>query len=110
MLDSTDGPATWLEKKRYLYDDTPLLVAAQAGNTRIVQLLLNCGADVNVQDGQGDSALHLVASRDHVECARVLLGVEGIRLDLANKFRCTPFDTARKLGNNDVKKLLKSAG
>jgi len=40
---------------------TALQVAAHEGHQNIVVLLLNAGADANIQDDDGDSAYHYAA-------------------------------------------------
>ena len=42
---------------------TPLMRAAVNGNTDVAKLLLDHGADVNVQDRHGWSALHFAAQK-----------------------------------------------
>ena len=39
----------------------PLLAAASAGHTAVVEILLSCNARVDVFDNEGRSALHLAA-------------------------------------------------
>ncbi len=42
---------------------TPLILAAHLGRKRIVQELLNCGADVNAYTVIGTTALHSAAEQ-----------------------------------------------
>lgn len=48
--------------------DTPLIIAARNGNTEIVEMLLNHGADLTLQNDSGESALDVASPglRKHV--------------------------------------------
>lgn len=52
---------------------TPLMFAAKRGNTRIVDYLINCGADVRAVDDKQNTALHLSCIHSHQECAIKIL-------------------------------------
>ena len=52
---------------------TPLLLAAIAGNTNLVNLLLARGAKVDSRTGEGWTALHIAAAQGWVEVGRRLL-------------------------------------
>ncbi|XP_013397887.1 E3 ubiquitin-protein ligase MIB2 isoform X2 [Lingula anatina] len=45
---------------------TPLLLAVSQGHTALLELLVSKGADVNVQDEDGDTCLHLALMRQNV--------------------------------------------
>jgi ankyrin repeat protein len=51
----------------------PLLLAAHAGLTNMVELLLHYGASLEILDGGGLSALHWASKADHLETTRFLL-------------------------------------
>lgn len=51
----------------------PLLVAARDGDVASLQSLLQHGADVNMQDEEGSTALHWAADGNHVAAVRALL-------------------------------------
>ena len=105
LLDSPDGNR-YLEERSAVWRDTPLLAAARKGQTRIVELLLGHGANVNVQDSGGHTALHWVAMLDYAECAEVLLSSKDVRLDIRNGGCRTACDAAKKC----TRRLIKSAG
>ncbi len=54
-------------------DRTPLMLAAQAGFTEGVQLLLAAGADATLQDTTGESAFLKAAGGGHTDAAELLL-------------------------------------
>lgn len=62
------------------WERTPLLIAAESGQTEIVDLLLKKGADINARDrtngaplSQGNSALILAAAMNHLDTVQLLL-------------------------------------
>ncbi len=54
--------------------DSPLLEATKRGDVAAVRSLLEEGADPNVAQGDGLTALHLAAQEGNIEIAEVLLG------------------------------------
>lgn len=69
----------WEQGEAHRY--TPLIAAAENGHTDIVELLIGAGADVNLSDGQGCSALYCAAMHGRADIVSLLLGEEGIRVD-----------------------------
>ncbi|KAJ9633700.1 Glycerophosphocholine phosphodiesterase [Knufia peltigerae] len=63
-----------------------LALATKANFIEIVRLLVIAGVDINYQDEQGDTALHVAARFGHSECARLLL--EGSDIQKANTELC----------------------
>ena len=54
-------------------DDTPLQLAVDRGHNEVVKLLLECGADVDVQNRGGDTILYCaVENRDSVIIEHIL--------------------------------------
>ncbi|XP_062601272.1 GA-binding protein subunit beta-1-like [Saccostrea cucullata] len=51
---------------------TPLLLALEDGKFKIAEYLIKHGSDVNEVDDLGQSALHLVVSGQHNDCARII--------------------------------------
>ena len=63
---------------------TPLHIASQEGNEKIVQQLLNKGALIH-RDDMGRSPLHLSAINGHVVTTNMLLSVHSHLLDHTDK-------------------------
>ena len=61
---------------------TLLRSAAQGNRPRMVEALLDRGANVNGQDSEGRTALMVAASRGHLTATNVLLKQPGINLEL----------------------------
>ena len=51
----------------------------------MVRLLLSCGADTNIQDSQGTTALMFASERGHTHIARLLLERSQCDLTLTDK-------------------------
>lgn len=51
----------------------------------MVRLLLSCGADANIQDSQGTTALMFASERGHTHVARLLLERSQCDLNLTDK-------------------------
>lgn len=75
---------------------TALHEAASCGYQDIVELLLENGADPNIQDSvQKCTPIHLAARKGHLEVVRSLVQ-SGARLDLKNSERKIPQDYAQE--------------
>lgn len=81
-------------------------VAAHQGFVDIVQLLISKGANVNVVDKEGDSALHYAAFGNQPETMRILL-VNGADKNFLNSSHCTALHIcAHKKTPHCVRELL----
>ncbi|XP_049794271.1 cortactin-binding protein 2-like isoform X8 [Schistocerca nitens] len=82
-----------------------LIEAAKVGAVSDVQTLLAAGADLEVRDSDGYTALHWAAERGHVDVARCLLE-GGAEVDATNDSRTTPLHRAAQSGHAAVVRLL----
>lgn len=91
-----------------------LAMAVKANFLDIVRLLIEAEVDINYQDQQGETALHVAARYGHDTCAKYLL--EGSQLQKANTeisdytYAWTPLFVASVDGNLGVAELLIEAG
>jgi ankyrin repeat protein len=83
---------------------TPLMAAA-SGNSEAVGPLLEAGADVNAQDRNGMTALHMAAARGDAEVARALLAW-GANPRLESTKGITAHDFATDGGHMDVVRVI----
>ena len=67
------------------YGVNAMLLAAEASNTPLIDLLLKSGAKAASANQDGETALHLVARAGNVEAAKLLLA-HGAKVDAREKF------------------------
>lgn len=81
--------------------DTPLIAAVMGFQSRILQILIAAGADVNYQNGNGHSALHVAGTFGTKDIIRTLLanGADPQIIDHEGK---TPIDIASKFGHAEA--------
>jgi ankyrin repeat protein len=86
-------------------------VAAKAGHTQVVQLLLAAGADANLDAGDlnGSTPLFAAAMEGHTEVVQLLLAA-GANLNTSNLSGSTPLSGAAFSQHHAVVQLLAAAG
>lgn len=91
-----------------------LTLATKSNFIEIVRILVKIGVDVNQQDEQGETALHVAARYGHTDCARLLLagnGDERTNMELAEyTYGWTPLFIAAVDGHLPIAELLIDAG
>ncbi|XP_036359245.1 B-cell lymphoma 3 protein [Octopus sinensis] len=94
---------------------TPLHLCVKMNYSKGVRKLIKMGADMNLSDGKGNSAVHLAVSYSHFECFDVILktcsSMENCKpnLDSHNYEGLTPLHTSVQKQNIEmVRKLLKA--
>jgi len=88
---------------------TPLHESVSNGRPKILQLLIDHGADVNCCANGGYTPLHLAAFTGHKDCVHVLLG-NNADISKTDDYGKTPMQTAELSARSDILKVLKSAG
>lgn len=91
------------------YGASALGLAAKAGLTQIVQILVDGGANVHGADGWGKTALHYAAASGHTDIAGMLL-VSGADVDAGDQSGATPLMTALAKGQSAVVSTLLTYG
>lgn len=101
-------------RKQHSKSSAVLALAVKANFTEIVRLLVNARVDINYQDEQGETALHVAARFGHDECAKILIhGSADQKADLELgelTYSWTPLFVASVDGNLGVVELLTAAG
>ncbi|XP_076600394.1 KN motif and ankyrin repeat domain-containing protein 4-like [Chaetodon auriga] len=87
---------------------TALHLAVRHGRVVMVRLLLSCGADANVQDSQGTTALMFASERGHTHIARLLLERSQCDLTLTDKRGRTALSIAMQGSHTDTAALLQA--
>lgn len=91
---------------------TPLMYAAASGFEDMVQMLLNRGANVQVQNEDNGTALQIAATNGYSDIVKLLLDHTGGRdvLEIQNSSGCTPLLATCEAGHAEVVKILLDAG
>ncbi len=71
---------------------SPLISASLFGKTEIAQALIDAGADINVQNNDGSTALHTAAFFCRPEIVKMLL-TKNANKTIKNKYDATPYES-----------------
>ncbi|KAM6461952.1 UDP-glucuronosyltransferase 1A1-like isoform 5-T7 [Liasis olivaceus] len=84
---------------------TPLRIAATAGHGNCVEFLIQKGAEIDLVDVKGQTALYVAVVHGHLECAQLLLKA-GADPNGSRHHRSTPIYHAARVGRADILKEL----
>lgn len=90
-------------------EHTLLGFAVNYGDSRIVELLIKNGADVNLANKRGNTPLHLAVSSGQIKMTELLLK-HGAQISKSNHYEETPFDLAMKLKDFHVATVIMMSG
>ena len=88
---------------------TPLHVAASAGHSDILSLLIEHGADINGRGRYGDTPLHRASLYTRLEGGQFLLN-RGADIDVSNSFKKTALMYATAFGHAEFARMLLERG
>ncbi|RLV95846.1 hypothetical protein DV515_00012785 [Chloebia gouldiae] len=79
---------------------TPLHLAACWGLEEVIQCLLEFGANVNAQDAEGRTPIHVAISNQHSVIIQLMISHPDIKLNVRDRQGMTPFACAMTYKNN----------
>jgi len=89
--------------------DTPLMLACQANNVEMVDLLIKSGVDMEPQNEFGNTPLMFACQQNNVEIVNLLIQSE-VNMEAKNTYGETGFIVACKLGHLEIVNLLIKSG
>ncbi|KAI1709563.1 ankyrin repeats (3 copies) domain-containing protein [Ditylenchus destructor] len=92
--------------KALKHAQTALMLAASHGRVDTTNLLLNCGADVNIQDADGSTALMCAAEHGQKEIVKILLKRPNIDASLTDCDNQTALSIAVDNHHRDIGVLI----
>ncbi|KAJ1170520.1 hypothetical protein NDU88_002395 [Pleurodeles waltl] len=87
---------------------TALMLGVSHGRSDMVQVLLSCGALVNLQDDDGNSALMIACQHGHVEIVRLLLSQPECDITLKDKVGNSAQSIVSKSAHSNIAELLRT--
>jgi ankyrin repeat protein len=86
--------------------ETPLMIASDIGNVRIMEKLIDKGANVLSQDLFGYTALHIATSKQHFEACKLLMNTSPQLIHITDDYGTSCLQLSCSVGNNIVTALL----
>ncbi|EAY18466.1 hypothetical protein TVAG_083190 [Trichomonas vaginalis G3] len=87
-------------------EDTLIHIFAENGYCDALKYFMKYEHDINKQDKDGNTPLHLAILNEEYEICKYLCNYSGINKKIKNNEKETPLDIARRLNLNDIKKML----
>ncbi len=103
-IDPLDEP----EKSTSVKTVCEFIFEASNGNTKSIQAMLSQGVDVNCEDYDQRTALHLAAAEGHRDTVLVLLA-NGANADKCDRWGTTARKAAIESGHHDIADLIRQA-
>ena len=104
MLKAGENP-----NKQDSYGNNPMTLAAYAGHSDVLKMLLAHGAGIQCKDNTGMTPLHCAAYYNRLQACQVLLQ-SGAEVNATNRYGFTPLSESVTKGFPDVVTLLLGAG
>ncbi|XP_055352287.1 KN motif and ankyrin repeat domain-containing protein 1-like [Paramacrobiotus metropolitanus] len=95
-----------INRKAQQHGQTALMLAVSHGRLDTVRLLLQVGADVNIQDDDGSTALMCASEHGHLEIVRLLLGHPDTDAHLTDKDGMCALYVALEAQHKDIAALI----
>ena len=89
--------------------DIPLILATKLDNEIIVRILIDAGANVDIKDDNGNTALMISSSKGNENITRILIDA-GADMNIKNNERNNALILATNNGHENISRILISAG
>lgn len=83
---------TNINRKDQMSGSAPLVSAVSFGRTAIAKALIDAGADLNLKNNEGSTALHVAAFFCHIEIVQMLIDAKADK-SIKNNFGATPMES-----------------
>jgi ankyrin repeat protein len=95
-----------------IFNQTTLMFACKSGNLKIVELLINNKAEINIMDSLGETALFYLCRNtdDNVEILKLLIKNKADINIKGAYYKVAPIDLAKSFNNKKIFNHLKTTG